>query len=64
MDDEFDQLESARAKAASDLDAHVRRLWQQDVDQTWRDEYERLKALCDDADGRWSVYLRSHEGRS
>jgi DNA/RNA-binding domain of Phe-tRNA-synthetase-like protein len=64
VDDEFDQLENARAKAASELDAHVRRLWQQDVDQAWRDEYERLKARCDDADNRCSVYLRSREGRS
>lgn len=64
MDDEFEQLYSARAKAANDLDAHVRRLWQQDVDQAWRDEYERLKARCDDADDRCSVYLRSREGRS
>ena len=64
MDDELDQLESARSDAARDLDAHVRRLWQQDVDQAWRDEYERLKAQCDEADNRCSVYLRSREGRS
>jgi hypothetical protein len=64
VDDEFDQLDSARASAAKDLDAHVRKLWHQDVDQAWRDEYERLKARCDDADDQCSVYLRSREGRS
>jgi hypothetical protein len=64
VDDEFDQLDGARTKAADDMDAHIRKLWQQDVDQAWRDEYEQLKSRFDDADSRFSVYMRSREGRS
>jgi hypothetical protein len=64
VDDEFDQLDDARAKAADDVDAHIRKLWQQGVDQEWRDEYEQLKARYNDADTRFMVYMRSRAGRS
>ena len=64
MDDEFDQLDDARAKAADDVDAHIRKLWQQNVNQGWREEYERLKSRYDDADTRFMVYMRSRAGRS
>jgi predicted secreted protein len=63
VDDEFDQLDDARAKAADDVDAHIRKLWQQDVDQEWRHEYEQLSRV-DDADTRFMVYMRSRAGRS
>jgi hypothetical protein len=64
VDDEFDELYDARAKAAEEVDAHIRKLWQQEVDQQWRNEYEQLKSRYDDADSQFTVYMRSRAGRS
>jgi len=64
VEDEFDRLEDSRAKAAQEVEAHIRKLWEGDVDQAWRDEYDQLKSRYDEADNEFSVYMRSRAGRS